>query len=448
MGPRPPGHPRPPGAWEGPSVGGPGGPVLGHTQGVTGYRPPRGGRQEGGETLSVSGLVTYGGLHLPFFPGSEGICFWHLGAALICQEKGEADLIHVAFLEAPLVPLLWGGSPRGRSGPWGRGRGAVRGAPVCSGQQAGSLREPGGCVPPSPPFYRRGRERTEERSDFLRVTQKKGLAQHLKRGGLQPWGEQREEGTRDPHVQRWFSPWNWLPASRALHPRSLGTGVRYRHNTPRLLLLCRPRGAGAPGSHPATPHPCGKPSPRTSSGPDPVLGPSWEQGWVPCPRPRRNSQSEGGGGHITRKRWPGQISPRHRNRADHGVTREGSLEEGRHSPPRPAWERLEPKPGPGPASAPLLWQGRCLCLPGPLFLRLSHRLGHHAGARGQEPALQPVFSCHSGKAAGGRGKGGQPSPHPLWHPPSSSALEVGVSAVGLGPRLTPSAHDTRQTRGR
>lgn len=76
-----------------------------------------------------------------------------------------------------------------------------------------------------------------------------------------------------------------------------------------------------------------------------MLGPSWEQGLVPCPHPERNSQSDGGGGCIIRKLWPGLISPapreRHTNRTNHDlVIREGSLEEGRSPLPSPAlWVR-------------------------------------------------------------------------------------------------------------
>lgn len=83
-----------------------------------------------------------------------------------------------------------------------------------------------------------------------------------------------------------------------------------------------------------------KPTPSPSSGSDPVLGPSSEQGLVPCPHPQRNSQSDGGGSCLIRKSWPGLIRPvlreRHRNRTNHDlVTRESSLEEGRLSLPRP-----------------------------------------------------------------------------------------------------------------
>ena len=89
------------------------------TQGVTRYHLPRGGKQEDGEILSVSRLVTSGGLRLPFFPGSGEVSVsgtWGRGSRL--PRKGGADLICVAFLEASLTPflLLCGASPRGRPG--------------------------------------------------------------------------------------------------------------------------------------------------------------------------------------------------------------------------------------------------------------------------------------------------------------------------------------------
>lgn len=114
---------------------------------------------------------------------------------------------------------------------------------------------------------------------------------------------------------------------------------------PRLQFA--PRGAGdkageelsTPPYLPPSPHGCGlgpqactQPLTHLTNplqGPDPVLGPSWEQGLVPCPHPERNSQSDGGGGCIIRKLWPGLISPapreRHTNRTNHDLVIDQSL---------------------------------------------------------------------------------------------------------------------------
>lgn len=141
-----------------------------------------------------------------------------------------------------------------------------------------------------------------------------------------------------------FSPWNWLIAF-SLPPKELGSkGGEITHHTPTSALLPTRLRAGAPGTQPAT-HPPDKPSPRvcqTLSGPDPVLGPSWEPGLVPCPHPRGTpSQTRGGGQRHHQEIMARPDKPRAegeaQNLTNHDlVIREGSLEEGRFSLLRPA----------------------------------------------------------------------------------------------------------------
>lgn len=100
--------------------------------------------------------------------------------------------------------------------------------------------------------------------------------------------------------------------------------------------------------------------------PEPGAGPQLETRLGALSPPPEELPVRWRGSCIIRKLWPGLISPwpreRHRNRTNHDVTREGSLEEGRFPLPRPAAGEHGPGggQGPSPSSTRLrpLWPGQ------------------------------------------------------------------------------------------
>ena len=109
--------------------------------------------EEGGEMMGTrSRVVMFGGCLTLSVSALEKLCFWHW-RALTCQ-KGEADLLHVAFMEASPIPFLFPHGERELEATGSRPRGRPGRLPCTQGDRQVHVQKPWGCTPTSPPFYR------------------------------------------------------------------------------------------------------------------------------------------------------------------------------------------------------------------------------------------------------------------------------------------------------